>query len=159
MTRWRTISETSPANTTDADAAGHRRAVRPLAREPGADDDVGVAGEDRLEQPVDLARVVLPVSVDLDREFAAAAPGPLDTGLHGAADAEVERKLDDFGAGATSDGGRLVGRAVVDDDDLELGLGRPELGDDARDRVGLVEGRDDGRFPHTAFIGGSRRTA
>ena len=57
----------------------------------------------------------------------------------------------------TGELGGAVGRAVVDHDDLELGVGGPDLGDDLRDGARLVVGRDDSRFPHTAVIGGFRR--
>ena len=157
MTRWRTISETTPAKRAMPIRRGKRGAVGALAREARADRDVRVAGDHRLEQGAELARVVLAVAVDLDGDVEVMLGRILDARLNGGADAEVVRQAEHGCAGRAGELGGAVGRAVVDDDDLEVGVEVPDLGDDLRDGARLVVGRDDGRFPHTAVIGGFRR--
>ena len=74
-----------------------------------------------LEQRPDAARIVLAVAVDLDRDVVAALQRVIGTRLHGAADAEVEGMAQDLGAGGAGAVGGVVGGAVVDDDDVEVG--------------------------------------
>ena len=68
----------------------------------------------------------------------------LEAGLHGAADAEVERQPDDVRAARARDARRCASLgAVVDHDDVEARVERADLLDDAADRRLLVPGRDD----------------
>ena len=90
------------------------------------------------------ARVVLPVAVDADGDVVAVLVREAEAGLHGAADAEVERQPEDDRALRRRDLGRAVDRAVVDDDDVETGIERAQLVDHARDGLLLVQRRDDG---------------
>ena len=46
-----------------------------------------------------------------------------------------------------------VGGAVVDDDDLEVGVGMANLGHDLRDGASLVECRNDRSLAHVTCIG------
>ena len=68
VTRWPHHQRDDRGEKMDADAPHGRAAVAAALDEARADDDVGSAVEDRLQEPADLARVVLPVTVDLDRE-------------------------------------------------------------------------------------------
>ena len=68
----------------------------------------------------EAARVVLAVAVDLDGDVVAALGGVHVARLHGAADAEVVRVAEHLRAGRAGAVGRVVGGAVVDDDDVEV---------------------------------------
>ena len=72
------------------------------------------------EQLVDVARVVLAVAVDLDGDVVAVLERVLVARLHRAADAEVERHPHDACAGGARGPRRVVGRAVVDDQHVEV---------------------------------------
>ena len=63
--------------------------------EARADDDVRLVPVEHGEQLRKLGRVVLPVAVEPDRELVAVLERELEAGLHGRADAEVERQPDD----------------------------------------------------------------
>ena len=88
-------------------------------------------------------RVVLAVAVEADGDLVAVLERVLEAGLDGAADAEVERQPDDRRARGGGDLGGRVGRAVVDDDDVEPRIEAAQLPDDRTDRPLLVAGRDD----------------
>ena len=90
---------------------------------------------DGREQLRDLGGVVLAVAVEADRELVAVLERVPEAGLHGAADAEVEREAEHDGAPRLCDRRRAVRRAVVDDDDVEAGIEGPDLVDDAADRA------------------------
>ena len=68
-----------------------------------------------------MARVVLPVAVDLDRDVVAVLERELVAGLHGAADPEVERVPQTTAPRHRGLLGRVVGRPVVDDHTSKLG--------------------------------------
>jgi hypothetical protein len=108
----------------------------------GADDDVGLAGEDGGEHLGDLARPVLPVGVEGDDGAGGDPAGVVKGGVEGGAFAAVARVADDVGTGGLGDLGGGVARAVVDDDD-EVGI-TAGLEDDAADEALFVEGGDDG---------------
>ena len=70
----------------------------------------------------ELRRVVLAVAVDAHGEVVAVLERVAEAGLHGAADPEVERQPEHARARRSAATlGRAVGRAVVDDDDVEPG--------------------------------------
>ena len=79
-------------------------------------------------------RVVLAVAVDLHGELVAVLERVAEAGLDGAADAEVERQAEDVRARRGGDRGGAVGRAVVDDDDLEARVEGADLVDHAAPR-------------------------
>src|SRR5205807_7344390 len=79
-----------PGEDADRLPAGPRRPVALAADEPRADRDVGVPGEDRPGEDVELTWVVLTVAVDAKREVEALLMCVPVAGLDGAADAEVE---------------------------------------------------------------------
>ena len=95
--------------------------VAVAAQKAGADGDVGRARPHELEQPLELGRGMLAVGVDsaaervpvLERPFVARG----DAGLEAAVLAEGEH----LGAVVARDGGRRVGGAVVDDEDVDVG--------------------------------------
>src|SRR5581483_232855 len=76
----------------DADASRRRRPEAVRARKARADTDVGVSGEDHVEERPELGWVVLAVSVDADGDVIVVLRGVAKAGLHGTADAEVERE-------------------------------------------------------------------
>ena len=84
LTRWPTIRETIAREDVNPDAPYARAAIAAAADEARADDQVGAVVEDRLQHAGDLARIVLPVTVDLDGELEAVLEGVLVSGLDGA---------------------------------------------------------------------------
>src|SRR5439155_22356432 len=81
-------------------------------------------------------------------------------GLHGAADAEVERKSEYARARRSCSARCSVDRAVVHDDDVELWVERAELVDHAADAVLFVERRNDrepAKLAQTRIDGRRRR--
>ena len=127
-----------------------------------ADAGVGPAGPDaedrdlsgqRREEPRDVGRIVLAISVDGDEHLSArgAEPrleGSALTGVRG--EGEDPQSACRLGEPA-QDGGGLIARAVVDDHDLVLptaggggegGDDRHELIEEGSDRLLLVEDRD-----------------
>ena len=101
----------------------------------------------RAEQVLDEAGVVLAVAVDLDGHLVAVLAGVQVAGLHGTADAEVERQRQHRGARRAGARGGRVGRAVVHDQDVEIGGPAVDLRDRPADRAGLVVSRHYREFP------------
>ena len=85
-------SVTTPARSRIPSRRAEWRPVAALTAETAADDHVRLVRGDRLEQAGEVARVVLPVAVDLDGDLEAVVARVLVAGLDGAADAEVVRK-------------------------------------------------------------------
>ena len=115
---------------------------RPRIHESAANDQVGPAVQQRLGEPADLAGAMLAVAVHLHGHIIVVQGGIPISRLHGAADAEVEGEADDGGAGGDLAGG-VVGRTIVDDDDIEMRQGPLEPAHDSADRRAFVERRDD----------------
>ena len=95
------------------------------------------------QQRVHAGGVVLAVAVDLHGGVVAALERVDVAGLHGAADAEVERVAEHLRARRGRARSGVVGRAVVDHEHVELGRALAQLAHDVADRVGLVVGRND----------------
>ena len=130
-----------------------------IALEARAEDDVGVAVEDRLDELRILVGVVFEVGVLDDDDVAArlgdaAADGrplPLVHRLEDVADLRplLRERRDDVA--------RAVGRAVVDDDDLLLDRHRPHPAQQLRHRRALVvAGDDDGKEGERVRMHGAR---
>ena len=115
-----------------------------LAHPPRADDEVGLVAHDRLDQPRHLAGIVLAVGIERHDDVDAQPLGDQVAGLERRSLAAVDRVADDVGAEPRRDGRGAVARAVVDDQDVRRQPGdlRRDLGEDGRQVVGLVEGRD-----------------
>ena len=99
---------------------------------------------------------MLAVSVEPHGALVSLLAGVPEPGLDGAADPDVEGKAEDGGAVGLSHGRGLVGRGIVDDDDVDGQLELPDLVDDLSNRTGLVPGGDDSddlRPGHTAHPG------
>ena len=90
---------------------------------------------------------MLPVAIDLNRRVEAGLKRVAESGLHRAADPEVEGQPDNTSAVLPRNERRVVGRAVVDHEDLDLRVEGFQLVDDVAHRVLLVEGRHDGEGP------------
>ena len=121
------------------------------ALDPVADDRVGVARLEPLDQPAEVGDLELAVAVG-EREVVVACGG--EAGPERGAVAEVRRVVDGADLGMrrgelVGDGRRVVLRAVVDDDDLErlgeAGQGRERLLDEPAEVRGLVVGREEVR--------------
>ncbi len=128
-----------------AEAAAERHLVAGVTAEAGPVDHVGLlaAGPQRVEHLRQVLGLVLAVAVDLDGDVVAVSERVLVAGLHRAADAEVEGMAEDhrpFGLGL-DDG--FVGRAVVDDEDVEPWRLALDVANDAADHPLLVVGGND----------------
>ena len=148
MIRCLAISVTNQASRVDAEPARERRAVFADVEEAAPDDHVRRSARDRHEQRGQLGRIVLPVSVDLDGDVEAVVARVPVSGLHGAADAEVEGQPHDERTVRARPRPGSVGRPVVDDEDLEAGIDGAHLLDHAGDRRLLVQSRDDRHATH-----------
>ena len=133
----------------DSDPAAEGASVVAVSDEAGADDHVRAPVDDRLQQRRDLVRIVLAVAVDLHGEVEAVLERVLVAGLDRAADPEVEGEPDDPRARLGGEPGGRVGRAVVDDEDLEFRVDRADLAHDGGDRAGLVVRRHDRQPAHS----------
>ncbi len=127
-------------------------------REPVTMSSVGV-GLQAGEQIVDVARVVLPVAVDLNGDLVAVLERVEVAALHRAADAEVERQAQHRVRRPRPRGRRS---SSVEPSSItthvEVGRGRVDLGDGSGDRLDLVvRGHDDEIPPEIAAHFGSER--
>ena len=101
-----------------------------------------------------IVGVVRKVAVHLADEVEAAAQPPLETGQVGRAEPLLAAPLDEVQPlgelllTAPHDGGRAVGRAVVDDQQLEGLAQREDLVNHCGDVLPLVVGRYDNQFAH-----------
>src|SRR5204862_6410807 len=89
----------------DADPPHPRRTEGAVGAEPRPDDEIGASVEHWLQDLRKLARVVLPVTVDLAREVVAAPECEAGAGLHRGARPDVERQAYDMDAAAGGDRG------------------------------------------------------
>ena len=111
-----------------------------------ADDDVGLAGEDRRDQLGDVGAAVLVVGVGVDDDVGAELEAGVEAGLEAGRQPLVVGQPDDvLDAVLAGDLDRAVGRAVVDDQQLDLvdpldPAG--DVGDRRRQRRLLVEAGD-----------------
>ena len=156
VTRCPTIRETIQASRRIPARRGRDELVAAfLGGEARADGDVGLATQHRLEDPRELRRIVLPVSVDADSDVEAVLERETEARLHGAADAEVERQAERDCTIRSRDLARAVDGAVVDDDDHETGVERAQLVDDPRHGQLFVQRRDDGDAAQLRESGGA----
>ena len=137
-----------PRQEPDPEPACERSAVQARSQEAAADDHVCAIGGDRLQQAGQLARVVLPVAVDLDRHLEAMVARILVPRLNGAADADVVGKSRDQRSGAL--GLRLVPSV---DPSSTTRISKPgstaRISSTTRATVSLlVQGRDDRNTTH-----------
>ena len=123
--------------------ADRRRVLVFVCQEARAADHVHGLLVHRRDQPLELDRVVLAVAVDLREEVIAVLARVHEAGLHGAADTQVERQLEDLRAGFEREHCRGVGRAVVDHQRVEAGRALPQRFHDRHDRLRLVVSGDD----------------
>ena len=135
-----------------SEEVGFRRgeAACPGSRRPDearADDEVGPSVEDRLQRPADLARVMLSVAVDLNRQLKAVLERVLVPRLHGAADANVEGEVQDGGTTPCGNSRSSVLGGVVHDHNVQINVRGADLLQHGADRVLLVVGRHDRERP------------
>ena len=90
----------------------------------------------------DLARVVLSVAVDLNRNVVTVLEGVAVTGLDSSADPDVEGQPDDGRASTMGDRRGGVTRTVIDDQHREAGIRGADLLNHVGDGMRLVEGGD-----------------
>ena len=130
--RWRVSSETSSREEADADPARDGRAI--AAAPPGKREPTTMSASPASERRDDcgeLLRVVLPVAVDADGEVEAVLERVAEAGLHGAADAEVERQAGARARRRPRDAPRSVRASRRRHDDLERRVEGADLVDDA----------------------------
>ena len=126
--------------------------AHPVGRElgpesPGARDEIGLAGQDRLDHAADLFGLVLAVGVDRRNHLRAAGAREPVAELQRRALAAIDGNVAHERAGAGRLGGCRIASAVDDHDHIELqtgGLAR-DLLDHAGDRRLLVVGGDHDR--------------
>ncbi len=111
-----------------------------------ADDDVGRAVEDRPHEARDVGAGVLVVAVGVDDDIGAEPEAGVDAGAEGARQALVVLVADDVvDADLARHRDRAVGRAVVDDEDLDRidAVDRARnVGDGLRQRRLFIETRN-----------------
>ena len=90
-----------------AEPADQALFVAGFHQESGTDDQVDLVFQQVFDEPSDLGRAMLAVPVHLDGNVVAVQGGVAVTGLHGPADAEVERQAYD------RDSGRHLAHRVV----------------------------------------------
>ena len=103
--------------------------------------EIGALRVQRIDQPGDVGDAMLPVAVEGDDEIGALAQRILDAGLQAGALPQIDRMLDQGGAGLGGDPGGRVPRPVVDDDHPVTGA--QEIADHGSDHPRLVIGGDD----------------
>ena len=119
-----------------------------LAHLPVADDHVSLTGDDRGDEPVDVAGVVLVVGVRRDDHVRAELQRRVEARLERNGEALALRKANDVvDAALACDLGRPVRRTVVHDEPLD----RVEAGDGPRE-VGESAGRVASSFRHGIWM-------
>ena len=86
------------------------------AREARADDHIGFTAEHRLDQVVDVGRIVLTIAVEQHQGVGFHRARMLESGLDGRGLAFVARVAQDGRARGLGDHRGGIGRAVVDDE-------------------------------------------
>jgi hypothetical protein len=127
-----------------------------LAQEAGAEHVVGATGRHGGEHLRELGRVVLAVSVEVDRGVVATVAGVPEACPERRAEPATGRVADHAGTVAAGDGrGRVIG-AVVDDEHVDIHPARPgrHRREHCSDARLLVPGDDDREAP--APVGGRR---
>ena len=133
--RPRTADRASPPSVFDSRRTG---GIVAKSRRPTISS--GPTGLERVEEPRDLGRVVLAVRVQRHDRQRAGGQGVREPRSQGGALAGVRHLAQHRGAGTLRDPRRVIGRAVVDDDDRQ---GSARGLDDGGDPGRLIEGRDD----------------
>jgi len=137
----------------DARASRRGRVIGAALDETRADHHVAVATLEAREQRRDLVRRVLSIAVELDGDVVTVALCVQESRLHRSTDPEIEREVDEQRAGATRDAGGVVGRAVVDDDDIRGGIAFANAADHRREgRFLVVRGNDEEDAAHDSSI-------
>ena len=96
------------------------RRVALAADEPRADGDVGLARADELQQPAQLDDGMLAVGVDAAAEGVVVLERPGIAGGDAGLEAAVLAEREHLGAVLAGDARGPVGRAVVDDEDVDV---------------------------------------
>jgi hypothetical protein len=143
------------AQNTDADGSTDRLFVFSFAEEPRADDHVGIGGQQMIDQPVDFTRAVLAVTIHLDGNVITMKRGIPITGLHRAADAEIEWQTD-HRAISRNLPERVIGGAVINDQHIKIRQCAMQAVSEFADGLPFVEGRHNHQ---SADVGMCGRTA
>jgi len=91
----------------------------PASEEARAEDIVGAAARDRLENPGEVGWVVLPVAVDVDGGGVVLVAGDLDAGPNRGPEPARDRMRVDARAVLARDVGGGIARAVVDEQQVD----------------------------------------
>ena len=136
-----------------AEPAPDRDLVARVLEEAAAADHVGLAVRaQRSEHVLEVLGLVLTVAVDLGGDVVAVSERVLEAGLHRPPDPEVEGVADDRRVCGLGLGRGVVGRAVVDDQDVEARRGALDVAHDLGDHSALVIGGNDRQLAQ--LIGG-----
>ena len=106
----------------------------------GAHDDIGSV--EAAEYSIEIGRVMLAISVDLNHRLIPLALGVKEGRAHSAANPDIEGKRHYGGPGLLRTQCCVVGRTIVHDEDVGVGAVLANLGDDVGDRTLLIPGRD-----------------
>ena len=105
-----------------------------------ADHNVGLVKT--RKQLVEIGRIVLPIGVDLHQGLVALTLGIEKGGAHGPTNPNVEGQRDHRGPRARCYPGGVVGRAIIDYQNVRGRQVLLNLGDDVCDRALLIPGGD-----------------
>ena len=106
----------------------------------GADHHIGYI--QAAKHSVEISRVMLAIGIHLDERLVPLAPREQEGRPHGATDAHVEGERHDDSPSLSGKECRLVGGAVIHDEDVGIGAVLADLGNDTCDRPLLIPGGD-----------------
>ena len=106
----------------------------------GADHYIGLI--QTAEHAIEVGGVVLAIGIHLNERLIALAPCEEERSSHGAADAHIEGEGDHDGPRLSGKACRLIGGAVVYDEDVGIRAMLANLGNDTCDRSLLIPGGD-----------------
>ena len=128
----------------DPETAHEGRLVATPVSKARADAEIGLPGQNGLQNRRQLSRIVLAVAVHLHRDVVATFECESIAGLDRATDAEVEGQTQHVSSAIRRDPGCSIRGTVVDHDNVEPGVERVDLVDHPADAPLLVQRGDDG---------------
>jgi hypothetical protein len=147
------------AQNTDAHGSTDGLFVFSFSEKSRTNHHVGVGGKQMVHEAVDFTGPMLAVAVNLDGDIVTMQGGVAITGLHRAADAEIEGQTDHRAIRGNLPE-RVIGGAVVDHQHIKIGQRAVQTMGEFADGLPFVEGRHDHQAAEVgAEIGMCGRTA
>ena len=129
----------------------HQRLLVPgFFQKSRADDQIGLAGNQVLDQTPDLGRAVLPIAVHLHRHIVPVQCGIPVTGLHRPSDTQVERQTH-HGHARRHVANRVVRRSIIHHQHIKFRKRLAQPLNDFANRAGLVQDRHNDQAPGHGF--------